>query len=51
MKVTDKACGAKRAAEEAAAEIIAKAEVERAKREREEVKASAKAKAEIKENL
>ena len=48
-RVTEKAYAAKRAAEEAAAEIIAYAEVERSKREREEDEARDKAEAEIKE--
>ena len=47
--VTDKVYTAKRAAEDSATEIIAKAEAERAKREREEAEARAKAEAEIKE--
>ena len=48
-RVTEKTYAAKRAAEEAATEIIAKAEAERAKREREEAEARAKADVEIKE--
>ena len=48
-RVTEKAYAAKRAAEEATAEIRSRAEAERAKREREEAEARAKAEAVIKE--
>ena len=41
-RVTDKSYAAKRAAEEAATEIIAKAEAEMLKRDREEAEARAK---------